>query len=72
MLSEWVVRSGGSACRMKASPAGRQISSEPGPPFGDLVARQVLEDLACDVALQDPDHLALGAALLGAAFHVFA
>jgi len=70
MLSERWFPSGGSACRAKASPVGRQIFAEPGPPLGELGARELLEHFTRDVALQDPDHLAFGAALLRPAFHV--
>src|SRR5579872_4517790 len=56
----------------RRSAGRRQILLEPGPPLGDLSARQVLEDLAGDVALQDADDLALRAPLLGPAFHVLA
>jgi hypothetical protein len=69
--SKQVGPSGEPADRTNASPVGRQVFAEPGPPLGDL-ARKMLEHLAGDVALQDPDHLALGAAFLGATFHVLA
>jgi hypothetical protein len=53
-------------------PQRRRVSTEPGPPLGDLGPGKKLEDLPSDVALQDPDDLTLGAALLGAALHVLA
>ena len=58
----------------QASPSGRQVLPEPGPPLSvrDLGAGKVLEHLPGDVTLQDPDDLALGAAFLGPPLHVFA
>src|SRR5450631_3979636 len=50
-----------SAGHWKASPGGRQFRDEPDPHPGDSAARQVPVDLAGDVALQDPDDVALGA-----------
>ena len=45
---------------------------EPDPLLGDLGAIELLEDLARDIALQDPDDLALRTTLLRAAFRVLA
>jgi hypothetical protein len=53
-----------------ASPGGRQITLEPGPPLGELAARQMLEHLTGDVALQDPDNFTLGTTLFRPPFHV--
>jgi hypothetical protein len=49
----------GPANRLKVSPDGRQVFSEPGPWSEDLAAGQGAVDLAGDVALEDADDLAL-------------